>query len=490
MFQEAQHYRDLTISAFVAGLCVFGYLIVSPSFHIDAELAKVYGFNGMNISLGRWGTSLLHATVLPQPFVPFFTPLLSTALLALAAVAAASGLDLSVRQSYPFVLLYMSYPQFAYQMEFPFQSDCIALGLFLATCSFAALMKARARGRRLGWTTASVALLVAGISFYQSLLFVPSALAMIYALNRLTFGRASFRSFLPVAAVLVLMVTSVVIYGVLTEVIQHVVGIPRAPWLTGILGWTQNPWYDCLANALAGIGRKVLGKDFYGNELYATTWIAAVFIIAGSFFRGFSLKDAGFITLACVASIAMPFILNIPFGVDMPPRTFLAAPVGFAGIWAIALTSTIPRLAVFPILVTAVAIVFGSNHVSGLVAADAMAFEADKLLGNRIVEAMYQADPNFSARVTPVYFLHGFTPINIWRQPESDVFGASFFAWDGGNPARITAFLKAVGIADLRSPTPSQVASVGQEAAALPEWPNPQSVRLIHDTLVVKLGHN
>jgi hypothetical protein len=491
MTDYARHYRNLTIGAFFAGLFVFGYMIVSPAFHIDTELAKVGGFNDMNVMLGRWGTTLLHRTVLPAPFVPFFTELFSVALLALAAVAAASCLELSGRQSTYFVLLYMAFPQFAYQMEFPFQSDCIAFGLFIATCSFAALMRAGACGARVRWTAASVALLVVSTSFYQSLLFVPLSLVMVHALNRLLDCRVSWQRLLVgVAAVAALTAVSATIYSSLTRVVQHVVGIPRAPWLDGMIGWTQTRWQDCLSNAVSGIARKILGKDYYGNGLYATTLLATAAIIVRCYFKRFSLKDAGTIVLVSAASIAMPFILNIPFGADMPARTFLSAPIAFAGIWAIAMKSMPQRLGLLPAFVVAAALISGSYHVSSLATADAMAFEADKLLGNRIVSAIYTTDPDFNSDTTPVYFLHGFTPINLWRQQDSDVFGASFFAWDGGNPDRIIAFLKAVGIANLRRARPAQVASVTQAAAALPAWPNPNSVRLVNGILVVKLGQN
>jgi len=231
-----------------------------------------------------------------------------------------------------------------------------------------------------------------------------------------------------------------------------------------------------------------MGKDFYGNGLYATTLPATAAIIVRCCLKGFSLRDAGTIVLVSAATMAMPFILNIGFGVDMPARTFLSAPIAFAGIWAIAMKWVPQRLALLPVFVVAAALIFGSYHVSSLATADAMAFEADKLLGNRIVSQIYTADPDFNSDTTPVYFLHGFSPINLWRQTHSDLFGASFFAWDGGNPDRIIAFLKAVGIANLRRATPDQVASVTQAAAALPAWPNPNSVRLVNGILVVKLG--
>jgi hypothetical protein len=133
-------------------------------------------------------------------------------------------------------------------------------------------------------------------------------------------------------------------------------------------------------------------------------------------------------------------------------------------------------------------VLYGAYHVSALFYADRMAFEADRLLGNRVAETMHQAAPGFDEHATPVYFVHGFTPVNIWRGDDFDLFGVSFFAWDGGNPDRIMAFLKALGIADLHQPSAEQIASVRAELPALPAWPNPGCVHLSHGVLIVKLG--
>ena len=98
MPQNSRHYLDLMTAALLATLVVFGYPLTHFSLHIDQEIVKLYSATRNDIGLGRWGIVFLHATLLPEPFVPFFTPLLSLIFLAASAACTAMALDFTVPQ--------------------------------------------------------------------------------------------------------------------------------------------------------------------------------------------------------------------------------------------------------------------------------------------------------------------------------------------------------------------------------------------------------
>ena len=191
--------------------------------------------------------------------------------------------------------------------------------------------------------------------------------------------------------------------------------------------------------------------------------------------------------LLALLALLLPFGLIVALGTGQPPRIFVAEPIAFAGLLAMALGRLRTRPA--PVAGLVATILLGDCFiVSRLFHADAAALDADRLLGSRIVQTIYATQPEFDAAATPVYLRGGYASPNVWRGRGFDTFGASFFSWDGGNPVRIGAFLKAAGIADLRLADSAAISRVRDAAARLPAWPNPHAVRMIDGVMVVRLG--
>lgn len=483
-----EHHR-IFIAAFVTSLIVFAYSLTNFALHIDDEFLLVPGAYGGDVALGRWGTALLHSTVLPQAFVPFFTPAVSLGIWAISAVVASLALDITRSTRYLFVTLYTAFPAFAYQLEFPFQSDCVALGVVCATLSYRFVTEAMIyRKGRFIKLSASVAFLTFGVSFYQSILFVPSTIALVACLSRVAMGRSTAReTAVALWSTFVLMLVSYGACSVIGIIVQRQTGIPHAAWMQYMVGWGRIPWREALPDAASAFGRTALGGTFYGNGIYATCWVAACVVLVRTIMQGGSLYRGLLTAALLLTSLLSPFIGILVLGVDQAPRTYLAEAVAFAGIWAIAIEQLRERFV--PIsAVVATTILYGCYHVSNLFFSDTMAYEADTMLGSRIVDALYRTNAGFDERNVPVLFSGATSPTMIWRHDDFGVFGSSFFAWDGGNPSRIVAFLKAAGIASLRIPDAVQTAASTAEVAAMPEWPNPHSVRSSHGVMIVKLG--
>jgi hypothetical protein len=118
--------------------------------------------------------------------------------------------------------------------------------------------------------------------------------------------------------------------------------------------------------------------------------------------------------------------------------------------------------------------------------ADAIARDRDRLIATMLADRI--------ANVPGVKPDQPFVVVGQWNHEIAgpaarvEVFGASFFEHDGGNPYRVGHYLELLGVKGLR-PTP--ITAVRDQLAdieKLPSWPAPGSVALIADKLVIKLG--
>ncbi|GAN77910.1 glucosyltransferase domain-containing protein [Acidisphaera rubrifaciens] len=474
--------------AFAAAVLVYFHALSHFPLHIDTETQVVIGSIGQTIALGRWGIALLHATVLPEPAVAYFTPLLSLALLAAAAVAAETPFAFPPEQRWLFVAVFAGFPQFAYQLEFANQSVSLALGLFCTTAGGALWLRGGASRR-----VAAVALCAFGVGFYQSLLFVMPTLWAAAALHAVRSRGASTadvaRSGMGAFA---LTLAAAVISVAIARAVQWWCGVPNAGgYLSQMVGWHRDGLAATLWAESSDLGAYVAGGRFYGNSLYALAPAAAVVVALSPCGPPVTLARRVAGVALGIVTVALPFALIVLLGAPPPPRTYLAEPVAVAALVTMALgllpggTAARGRMAAG---VGAVVLLVACFHVSRLFYADSAALSADLLLGNRVVETIYRTDPGFDAARVPVWFAGAPAIHNVWRGADYDVFGASFFTWDGGNPMRIGAFLKVAGIADLRLASPADIARIRPAVASLPVWPDPRAVCLIDGVLVVRLG--
>lgn len=478
----------LGVCAAATALAVYFYPLTNFALHIDTETEVVYTSIWQTISLGRWGIALLHSTLLPEPAVPYFTPLLSLLLLAAAAVAGARCFALDRVGAVVFVTAFASFPQFAYQLEFTNQSECIALGLL---CTLGgSLLWARGGAWR---QAAGVALCSLGVGFYQSLLFVMPTLWAATATHavraRGATGAQVVRSGL---GFLLLTAAAAVLSVAVGRAVQHVYGIPNAGgYLSQMVGWRRHALLASAEAAVRDVLAYMSGGRFYGNGLYLLGPVAAVAVVLLPWGPPASAGRRVATAVLAAITLTLPFALIVMLGAPPPPRTYLAEPVAVAALLAM-LPSVLPGIEAARIRALAAGmaavLLAACFHVSRLFYADTAALAADLLLGNRVVAAIYQADPAFDAGRTPVWFDGAPAVVNVWRGQDYDVFGVSFFTWDGGNPVRIAAFLKVAGVADLRLASAGNIGRVRAAAAALPVWPDPGAARLIDGVMVVRLG--
>ncbi|MEC8028386.1 MAG: hypothetical protein VX170_12000, partial [Pseudomonadota bacterium] len=67
--------------------------------------------------------------------------------------------------------------------------------------------------------------------------------------------------------------------------------------------------------------------------------------------------------------------------------------------------------------------------------------------------------------------------------------GASFFAWDGGSPARMVRLMNLIGYTRFVSLPPQRRQELHGHYAGMPVWPRPGSVKAVGGVVLVKLSN-
>lgn len=486
--------------AFLAALCAavvaYGAALFNFSLSVDEENALVYGTFATNIVLGRWGLAFLQSSIFPAQFTPFFTAFFSLFFLSIAACFMSAALRLRGAEKLFFCACFASFPQFAFQMVFSVQSDCVAFGYALAAASVLAFRRFEEGGDK-RFFLCSCLLYTFATGIYQSLFLVPPMLYALVMLGRLLPAPAEAAvvpahadapplsgEFLRAAVFAGLAMTSLVLYFFISFVTTRLTGFQDTGYLTLQIGWGNFPVHRVVLFQVKAILGNWLGRAFHGEILFVAVWIPFLFI-AAYFWR----KTSGVLRVWALILLGLlpllPFAQNLGLGQEQAPRTYLALGVLFAGLWALSCRVvswhrlTLLTLAVIFTLVS-------SAHISRLFFLSELNYEADKLLANRIVTRLYQENPDFCATRDKLY-IHG-RPETASPPRGLDVFGVRFFTLDEGNMVRSNALMRILGMGTFRMPSANEVRGILDKVAVMPVWPQGGSVAMVDGIMVVKMG--
>ena len=465
---------------FLVALCsyciVYGFELTHFTLSIDEEFKDNFL---QTLMLGRWGHALLREYILPEPYVPFFTTMLSIVFLSFAALLSSIFLKLERMQSIAFVVMLAALPQFAYQMEFSNQSDTVAISLVLSSASLIAM----SAGGIKGWST-FVILTIMSLSIYQSIfLYAASLLCVRMTLDSIN-GETSIGKILKtislysIATLLALMINSGISNG-----LAEAFNAPSSSYLDGMIGWGHKDTIDVITTLYLFIKQYTTFTNYTVLNSFPFTLAWVAIIVTSSIIFRLRLSS---IIFCCVITFFSAFSLNLVLGAWLPPRAMAQVPVVFAGLFSVAMVSS--RAKYTPLVISLVFLAAGSASSNSLFYSDYMARKADEQMGREIVSTIYNKYPEFDISRNPVFFYGSHVPFNSWRIATADVFGSSFFEWDGGNNRRIYAYLSNASIASFSHPDANQVTESIKVAASMPVWPNRGAVSMQNGVVIVKIG--
>lgn len=480
-------YRWAMLVAFCAAILVYGPDLFHFSLTVDEEIYLYYNSRPVNfLDVNRWGMFLLKEFLLPAKFSPFFSTLLAVLLLCCAAAVTSASLKLTARERAFFCTLYVIFPQFAYQVYFAHQIDCLAFGVLCAATAFYAFLRFADTGR---WSflVLSVGTCAFAAGVYQSLLFLPPVLYMADMLRRLLerepfSAQAEIRRFF---LFLGIMIGALYLNFLLTRFFLKLFTFPVSGYLLGHVGWLSRPFRAVLATSFAEIIDHLTGQAYYGEALFLGAYAFAAVIVL-SHWRALSASGKRWLVIILPGFLLAPFLQILCFGSPLPPRTLLGQSPAFAVLGTFALFRP-ARHKLLVTLVAAFCVLAAAAHTSQLFFANALSWQADRLLATRIIERIQSVDPEFPASGTKIY-IYGAPDMKLPRPRRADTFGSSFFIHDGGNTYRTRVFMSLSGLGPLRIPTREEALQLHDKIKDMPLWPHRDSVTAIDGVVVVKLG--
>lgn len=466
----------MVLSAVTVSALTYGNYIYMSTLNIDGEFADNFY---QTISLGRWFHAFLRYYVLPEPFMPVFTPLLSVSLICVSSILFCRLFKLTLIPSVITIIIFISSPQLSYQLEFLNQSDTFAIGLLLCTVSSYALVL------RNGYVSFLVSTLLTAMALgiYQTLITYLVAVIVSYYIvvfYRRKLYKGDLAKIVVRCTLSVLM--SVALYIIVSSQTKSHFNVNAGSYLSSYLSLSGG-LLNHVFIVIYGFIKASLGLLFYGGLTLAIASITPIY-----FYRMY-LRNKNKRSLLLSALTAIVPLITFSFiaisGPSSPPRLFVACGVALCLPYILfSLHSNRAKLLNYT---ACLIILVNILYVNILFISDYNVRQKDVAMAKEIIEST----KGFLGKCDGMkVYVHGSFDKNNTMGSSSDTFGKSFFWWDGGNYLRIVAFMNYYGICNNIHPaTENEVRRVLDKINNKPEWPNSGSVYLDGNVLVIKLSN-
>lgn len=479
----------LIVCLTAVGVAAYGFALFNYHFTIDEEIHSVFSGAALSwVAIGRWGMYVLNKLLLPYtviPFVPLFLALFFH-IAGILLLVECWQVESKVEQVAVGAVC-LAYPGLAYMYTFSIINYGIGFGLFC--CGLSGWLFSRpGRWSRLG----AVLPAVFAIAIYQGFILALGAVYAVYLLASLRrTARSFYRQVLEGSGVLFV---ALLLYWGVHRAVLAVSGVPESNYIPDLfrfeslqdnLAYLLGKFWDMLLPLYLG------GKSVYTLQLYA---LEALFIgcLLGMAWGLWRYKAALYVKLLIglggASLVALPFLSGFVMNGHYQMRFLVALPVVLAGLLVLGLRGS-PKLFRLVLLLAAgycvLQFVVSINH---LFASSSLALEADRLVGVRLVERMDAARWE-AGRPAKYLEVAGFLQRPATElMPKFETFGASFFEWDQGSAQRIVLFLQSIGVHGYEALAVERRADMIAALQAMPAWPDPGSVRVVEDVVLIKFG--
>lgn len=487
----------LTVFILTLLLLLYGYEIFNFSLSIDEEL---YGSNYerewwlLAISQGRWGMGLL-ARVFPRfGDIPMIATVIFCAGLGLSACMLARILFRNHSAQYAFAGIFVSSPLWPHLAQFNLSSWGIAIGAVLVT--FALLFILSEHRLSALW---AACLLIAATGIYESFFIWFLVLLCVRHLAVLlgTEPNAATKTGQKIPWIKSGVVALVGLLGYLA--VRHLLLAALSLELTYVQGFVKVTEFStqpkaALAKTLLRSWNLVSGGDpiflGYGFILTLLPLLGLLVMVVRLLWLGLLKVPQRLLGIAilCAAIVIALSLLVVSAG-SVPSRALTSWIPISAFLAGVAFSYARRFEKVLYVLLGAS--LFVSVWVSvSLFYTDHLARQRDEVLATRIMARVDNILPDPQPGPVPFFVVGAVpaSPAGPFRKLE--IFGDSYFdsAHEGGNPWRIAAYLRIIGINTLEPHSLSEAVPYRPVIETMPIWPAAGSIAMVDRFLVIKLG--
>jgi hypothetical protein len=471
----------LSFFSIIVSFIAYGFPLTNYSLSIDSETPINSDFS---MVLGRWGTNLIRYHVF-EGHLPYFTLLLGLLFLSLTAVELSKLFRFNGSMSYLFCALFVTFPQLSYQLIFTMQADVVPIGFFCAALAISFFLKgtdSTVRLKSLGYFALTSFLLMFVIAIYQALVLLPVVIYLILFFQSTLQDNFNFKTEFRKG----MLFASTMVVGVASYYLSVKLLCPpvEGGYLSSYLNGTQDNQF---LNACSIWLKNLVGSFYYGARLFIVATIVFVVLLVR-----FAIQKKWF----GLRLLILFLMFIIPFGFSFlitngyhPPRIYVASGIVFAFIIVYFVSSlSYEKPVIWAISLICIANIY---FITNLFYSNYKIYTHDKDTARKMDALIYSKYPNFDPAVNYVYF-YGYFPYEHhqkYRLDKSEAFGGSLFSWDNGDNFRIINFFSFTDINDYKMIDNKEVfLKVKDSIEPMPVWPNRESVKMINDVIVVKLG--
>jgi len=486
--------RAKSIGILLAIFCALYFVeLASFSLSIDEELGLYQPHGTVWIRQGRWGAYLVEQYVLTRPILPFLPHFVfglacvASFLVILQAARVGSRLGLAEYGSFA---VFCGFPTWFFISEFSTNVGAVGIALLCATLSVCLGTNSLVGRYRPARILAAIVLGAFAIAIYQS--FLLYMVVLLLGLCFLLPSDGQQRWAVARFGIGLLIITA--------GALAYLVGDKAFKWWFGVgsgyVGMFFDPSYF-LSDPFVAFKKmfRELRRVYGFSSRYYTMLMWATPILLAAGVAALSLRSAGWnarrraiLVAATTAILFVPFALNVFSEAQLPLRALVGVPFVVWLFTYVGLSSPNVRIKMVSWLALFVAIFQFQTLQNTMQALNALAAKNDLLLAASIEERL-AALPGFNGETTyPIAAFGGRTYDPPYAAPSTSTAGSSFFGWDNGNPVRIAAYLKVVGLSKVRAANPEEMAAAVVELSRMPVWPSPQSVALSNGVVLVRLG--
>ncbi|HQW68803.1 MAG TPA: glucosyltransferase domain-containing protein [Flavobacterium sp.] len=466
-------------SIFIA-FVTYGFALTNFTLTIDSE-SPIYPHS--SLELGRWGTNLVRYHLM-NGLYPFFTLLFGLVFLALTAVEVTKILNLKGIFSFLFCLLFLSFPQHAYQLVFTMQADAIPLGYFFGTLGVAFYLKeSNTKILKIINFILSVIFIVFAIATYQILVYIPVVLYIIYFFTQIDKPDSNIKQEFKKAFIFI----GLLLISVLTYILSVKLFIKSAnsTYLEGYASGNSDNPFVAFYNLLVD---NIYGKFYYGEKpfLIVTLCVLFCFVYFIKYKTNTLLKISLFLALLIVPFTMSFFIRN---GYH-PPRLYVGSTLTFAFIIVFVLQKIPKQFYNQTLLLGVLLYLWNVFYVTNLFYTQNKIYKHDLEIAKDIKQKINQFE-DFNPDSDYVYFYGSLPESNHIKLalPSSEVFGGSLFRWGEGDNWRMINFFRFEDIAYYRfMDDQASFNKVKDKFLAMPVYPQKGSIQKIENVVIVKLS--
>jgi hypothetical protein len=480
-------------------IIAFGYELFNYTLSIDDELQafKSANDNANSIIAGRWGMYFLNVLIVPHSVLPFFPTLLALICITLTAILFLTTEENTTSSALVFSLIFVTNPVHAYYLPW-IGAMFYAFGMVLVVCAYIALKKV-IETEKFSWKSYAFSIVFLGfaLSIYQALISVFLVLGAYYLFNSqfTNSGVIVKHTFTNIWRIIIVTAFAFIFYkiGDISSrfFLFNGIYLNESKYLDYFVGWGKLSITEILFTFFKYTGGYLAGIKNFGDAVSLTYRTTILLLIFATYFivKSPLSNKARMVSLFLLCAFVLsPFSLMYLIGNSLPTRGFLGLPLMIALLWLFVYRSAGKVLK--GILVAGVIIIFLNNTQinTRLFFSSYVSWQADRDMANRITERIYSLDPPETNGLVKVAFIGSYKHPKNTFFIQSDVFGASFFGWDNGNPGRINSFFKTLGINNLEMAEITHSEELDKQIVQMPEWPSKGSVKLIDDVVFVKLS--